>query len=256
MENESGLKLLFWVSTSVILLLTLSIVLFSLIYRKNIYIQKQKESENLLKASLESEKRERQRIASDIHDSISGDLNAIRNYVTFLDQTETDSSKKPVFKEVKSALDNLLKDVQDISYNLMPPMLESLGLIATLEDYFDRISKWNSITITSQYYKRDLPISSSDSYELYRIIQEFISNMIKHGSVSNIDCNIKVNEENIEISIIDNGIPFEYFESLKSTSGMGLKNILSRTKLINAMLIQVPAEEGNVIEIHLKKRKC
>src|SRR5690606_20327505 len=230
MENEAGLKLVFWISTIAMLLLTLAILFISLIFRKNTYKLKQRESENLLKASLESEKKERQRIAADFHDGVTGDLNAIRNYITILDQNEESPFNKTILREIKSALDNTLSNIQHISYNLMPPMLETSGLIPTLHGYFERVKKLNNITISFHYYQKDIPVSSSDAYELYRIIQELISNMLKHGKVSQIDFSIEKNEETIEIKITDDGIPFSLYKSLLNTSGMGLKNIVSRTK--------------------------
>ncbi|HEX8576204.1 MAG TPA: ATP-binding protein [Flavobacterium sp.] len=256
MENETELKIFFWIGTAIMVVMTFIVLFVTMMYQKRVYKIRQTESENLLRVSLESEKRERKRIASDFHDGVCGDLNAIRNYVTFLDLKEQNSSNKPVFEEIKSALDTMLTNVQDISYNLMPPMLDTLGLVPTLDDYFNRVSKWNTITVTSQYYRRDIPVSSLDSYELYRIIQELISNMIKHGNVSAIECSIQENGKRIEIYITDNGIPFDFYESLKNTSGMGLKNIISRTKLINAMLLQVPVDKGNKIQIYLNTKQC
>ena len=256
MENETGLKIFFWIGTAVMVFMTLVVLFVTIMYQKKVHKIRQTESENLLRVSLESEKRERKRIASDFHDGISGDLNAIRNYITFLDQKEQDSSNKPVLEEIKSALGNMLTDVQDISYNLMPPLLDTMGLVPTLSNYFDRVEKWNNITVTSQYYQRDIPVSSSDAYELYRIIQELISNMLKHGNISSVDCSIQENDEGIEIQIIDYGIPFDFYESLKDTSGMGLKNIISRTKHIGASLIQIPVEKGNKILIRLKTKQC
>lgn len=252
MENEAGLKLIFWISTLAMLLLVFALFSFALIYRKNTYKQKQRESENLLKASLESEKRERQRLASDFHDGVSGDLSAIRNYITILDQQEEIPFNKTILLEIKSALDKTLKNIQQISYNLMPPMLETLGLIPTLQDYFERIKKLNNIHISFRYYQKNLPVSSSDAYELYRIIQELISNMFKHGNVSRIDFSIEKKEKNIEIKITDDGIAFDLYQSLVDTSGMGLKNIISRATHIGASVIQVPVEKGNAITIRLK----
>ncbi len=253
MENEAGLKLIFWISTLAMLLLVLALFSFALIYRKNTYKQKQRESENLLKASLESEKRERKRIATDFHDGVSGDLNAIRNYITILDQQEESPFNKTILLEIKSALDNTLNNIQHISYNLMPPTLETLGLIPTLYGYFERVKTLNNVSITFRHDQKDISVSSSDAYELYRIIQELISNMFKHGNVSHIDFSIEKKGEIIEIKITDDGIPFDLYQSLRDTSGMGLKNIISRSKHIGASLIQVFVEKGNTIIIRLKK---
>ncbi len=253
MENETGLKYFFWIGTSIMVVMTLLVVFVTIMYQKKMHKIKQSESENLLNASLESEKRERKRIASDFHDGITGDLNAIRNYITFLDQNETNPINKPVLEEIKTALSIMVKDVQDISYNLMPPLLDTLGLIATLNDYFERVRKWNVIRVTFKYYQNDVPVSSSDGYELYRIIQELISNMIKHGKINSVDFAIENNNNRIEIKITDDGIPFDFYESLKETTGMGLKNIISRTKHVGALLTQTPADKGNIIIIILKE---
>jgi len=253
MENETGLKLLFWISTSVILLLTLALLLFSMIYLKNTYKLKQKEAENLLKASLESEQKERKRIAADLHDGVMGDLNAIRNYITILDRQEESPLNKNILQEIKTGLDDTLSNIQHISYNLMPPTLEISGIVPALIDYFERLKKLNSVTITFHQYQKNIPISSSDAYELFRIIQELTSNMLKYGKVNQIDFSIEKQGEIIEIKITDDGIPFNLHQSLRNTSGMGLKNIISRVKHIEASLVQLPVDKGNSIIIYLKK---
>lgn len=253
MENETGLKLIFWISTSAMLLFTLAFLFVTLIYHKRAYKQRQRESENLLKASLESEKRERKRIAADFHDSVSGDLNAIRNYITILDQKEESAFNKTILQEIKSGLDHTLSNIQHISYNLMPPLLETSGLVPALIDYFERLKKLNNTIIIFHYYQKSIPVSSSDAYELYRITQELTSNMLKHGKVSLIDFSIQKNGEIIEIKIVDDGTSFNLYQSLRDTSGMGLKNILSRAKLIGASVVQIPIDKGNTIVIHLKK---
>lgn len=112
----------------------------------------------MLNISLESEKKERKRIASDLHDSISGDLSAVQNYITYLHNNESDSFKKEIFQEVELALHNTLKNIQAISYNLMPPMLESLGIVSTLKSYFERIRKWNNVVIFEEYLIEDIPV--------------------------------------------------------------------------------------------------
>lgn len=255
MENEAGLKILFWISTVVMLLFTLAFLFITLIYHKKAHKIKQRQSENLLKATLETEKRERKRIAADFHDSVSGDLNAIRNYITILDQKEQDPEKRSILQEVKSSLEDILSNVQNINYNLMPPLLESSGLVPTLNDYFERVKKLNHISITVNYSHKNIPISSSDAYELFRIIQELFSNMLKHGKPKQIDFSIIKNSNVIEIEVSDDGIPFDFYNKLKNTSGMGLKNILSRLKHVEASLEQIPVDKGNKIVIRLNNSK-
>lgn len=255
MENEAGIKLFFWIGTAILFLSVLSVVFIITVYRSKIFKTKKRESDNLLNISLSAEKRERKRIASDLHDSISGDLSAVQNYITLLYSKEKDTFNKEIFHEVETALGNILEDIQDISYNLMPPMLESLGLVSTLRSYFDRVRKWNHIIINEIYDTDELNIGSSDAYELYRIVQELIANMIKHGNSTCIDFTIQTNLKVIIIEISDNGSPFNFYKSLKEPLGMGLKNITSRIKYIGAKLLQTPAEKGNKIQIHYTSKQ-
>lgn len=254
MEYESELKLFFWIGTAIMVGLTLMVLLLTVIYQKKVHKIKQEEAENLLRVSLESEKRERKRIVSDLHDGVMGDLNAIRNYMTVLsnEKQHVGSSSAPLLEEVENALGKMQENIQGISYNLMPPSLESSGLAPTLEDYFDRVKKWSKLHIASKYQPNDIAISSSIAYELYRIVQELMTNMLKYGKVKNIVFSMEREEDTLNIVIIDDGIPFDFYKSLKSTSGMGLKNIMSRLKQIEANLEQISVEERNKLIISLK----
>src|SRR5690606_35894925 len=151
MENETGLKIFFWIVTAIMLFCVITVLLVVVLHNRRIFKIKQKESEALLKAVLEAEQRERKRIAKDLHDDISGDLNALQNLVTILYDKQQDSFSKEILYEASSVLSNTLKNVQNISYNLMPPMLESYGLISTLKSYFERIKKLHNVEIIQDY---------------------------------------------------------------------------------------------------------
>jgi len=252
MENEESLSLLFWVSTSVMLFLAIAFLLITLLYHRKASIIKQKESENLLKATLDTEKQERERIASDFHDSVSGDLSAIKNYINILDQKEEDAYKKTILHEVKDSLGIMLTNVRHINYNLMPPLLDTMGLIPTLKDYFERTKKLNDIEIHTAFKVDKLNINKSDAYQLYRILQELTANILKHNKASQISISIHKKLSSINIEISDDGFVFDFFESLKGSKGLGLKNILSRLNHINGDLEQPKTDKGNTLIIKLK----
>lgn len=255
MEHESELKLFFWVGTAIMLGLTFLILLLTVIYQKKVHQLKQKEAESLLKVSLLTEKKERKRIASDLHDGVIGDLNAIRNYVTVLsNQLEKESSSSAVLlKEVTQALTTMQESIKCISYNLMPPMLDDSGFLVAIDEYFKKLEKWNALSITSHYSPEHLVIPNFVAYELYRVVQELISNMLKYGKVENVYFSIIYQEGSYTISITDNGIPFNFYESLHNSSGMGLKSIISRLKQFDANLTQEQIDSGNKLIITFKE---
>src|SRR5690554_5805962 len=142
MEHETGVKLAFWVATIFIFLFMMGIIFLSTTYLNRTHKRKKEETNNLLKASLAVEKRERKRIASDLHDSTSGDVASLRNHIALLYRQEQDESKKNILSEVKTDLEVILNNIQNISYNLMPPTLDRLGLVSTIKSYFKTFKKF------------------------------------------------------------------------------------------------------------------
>lgn len=214
---------------------------------------KRKEAELLLKTSLESEKNERQRIAADIHDGVSGDLNAVRNFISILLRTETDADKKEMFSEINNGVEAALENTRLVSYKLMPPLLEKAGFVPAVQDYLDRINKTSEANFELSVNGFTYEIPQDKAYELFRITQEFTSNMMKYGNISK--CNIGLNDtnENYSISIEDDGIPYDFKELYATSKGAGLKNISSRIKVIEANFEQIPQEKGNKFVLSVKK---
>ena len=76
--------------------------------------------------------------------------------------------------------------------------------------------------------------------------------MIKHGKATRINFAVLKKKNTLIFEVSDNGTSFDFQKSLSDPYGMGLKNIISRIKHINARLTQIKNEKGNTIEIHLK----
>lgn len=253
MESTNQVGTLILIGTGLITLLVLFVLFLAVFYQTNMMKVKRKEAELLLKTSLESEKMERKRIAADIHDGVSGDLNAIRNFLSVLYKTEQDEEKKALFEEIKSGVEAALENTRLVSYKLMPPLLESSGFIVALQDYFDRI---NSKTIANFSLETDIvffDVSNEISYELFRIMQEFTTNMIKYGNITKCSIGITFEEKVYNIIITDDGTPYNFKELYQVSKGTGLKNINSRLKVIESVLKQKNVSDGNQFLISIKK---
>jgi signal transduction histidine kinase len=236
------------------LLFALGLVLLFLFYQNYFIKMKRKEAELLLKSSLESEKKERMRIAADLHDGVSGDLNAIRNYLSVLHKGEKDIEKQELFSEIKSGVEAALENTRQVSYKLMPPLLELAGFTVALQDYFARLSATSKIPFEVICREgNEAGFSDEAGYELFRIVQEFTTNMIKYGGISHCSVTIFQTDKEYGMEIADNGTPFD-FKALKAASaGSGLRNISSRLKAMGAQMVQAEVGEGNHFIITLKK---
>lgn len=251
MERTTEINSVFWIGTFVMLFLAFGLISLVLFYQNYFSKMKRKEAEQLLRVSLDSEKNERKRIAADLHDSVAADLSAIKNYLVLLQKTN-DIKDIAGFGEIKESVDNALENTRLISYKLMPPLLETFGLVAAVQDSFERLNHKTAIPFILRSEKAP-SLSTNVSYELFRIIQEFTTNMIKYGKVSVCHVNISESDSSIFIEIRDDGKKYNFMESLKASKGSGLQNINSRLKVINADLAQQETVEGNHFIITLKK---
>jgi signal transduction histidine kinase len=206
---------------------------------------KTKEAEQLLKVSLQSEKNERMRIAADLHDSVSSDLSAIRNYLALILNSEKDKERIILFQDLKEGVEVAIENTRQVSYKLMPPLLDKFGFEVALKDYFNKLSVKTALSFTVVSNQKSNDFDSNVSFELFRIVQEFTTNMLKYGAIKNCQIALYVINAVSYIEIIDDGKPYNFEKLILSSSGTGLKNISSRLRIINAKIIQKEAEVGN-----------
>lgn len=253
MEGTNKVGTLILIGTGLIVTLVLLLLFLAIFYQTYVMKMRRKEAELLLKTSLESEKKERKRIAADIHDGISGDLNAIRNFLSVLYKSEMSLEKKLVYDDIKSGVEAAIENTRLVSYRLMPPLLETSGFLITIEDYFSRLNSKTSSNFAISTKENAIELPNEVSYELFRVIQELTTNMIKYGNIS--FCEIRIVKEirGYEFTIIDDGIPFNFKQMYLTSGGTGLKNISSRLKVIDANFKQNEVLLGNEFVISIKK---
>ena len=255
MEGSSEIKSVFWIGTFVMLFLAFGLLAMVLFYQRHFAKMKQKETELLLKTALDSEKQERQRIAKDLHDSVQGDLSAIRNYFLLLSRKIYDEQNQFLLEETKIALEQTIENTRLISYKLMPPLLENGGFVMAVQDYFETLSKSSGKSFTLHQHLEGFVVSTAMGYELFRVVQEFTSNMLKYGSVT--ECTLYLNkttEKGICLELVDNGISFDFKSHYAQSKGSGLQNIQSRLNSINAKFVQHEVTSGNHFVINLSKK--
>lgn len=249
MADEKDVKLLFWIGTLVMLCLTFIVVLIAVLYQRRVYRLQQDEARKLMFAALEAEHKERSRLASGLHDGICGDINAIRNFVSVL-RPGTDTDKE-LLQEIRSALDITLTNVREFSYNLMPPLLHTSGLVAALKEYLKRMQQSYQVQIGGAWPPEPPVLTDTQAYELYLVVQELLTNALKHGKATVLQVTLSTKVPGLQLSFEDNGATFDFYKSIKTSSGLGLSNICSRLASIQARLVQEPALSGNKMTITL-----
>ena len=213
--------------------------------KKNIELQ---HSKDLLAATLETQEKERKRIAQDLHDDISSKLNVVSLNCHLLSMGGLTKEKEA---EVTCSIIDLSAKVLDnsrrIAHNLFPPVFDKFGLNAAIEELCKEFNSVENLRVT---YKSNTDFSSLNKechMHIFRILQELINNSLRHGKAS--DITIKFNNDNgITCFYNDNGLGFDA-ENPENKKGLGMKNIESRINFLKGKLsIQSSINQGtNVI---------
>jgi signal transduction histidine kinase len=214
--------------------MAIAIVLFVLLYQRKV-IQSQFEIEKinrhrqqeLLNASIKSEETERKRIASELHDDIGASLSAIKLHLYAIPGKN---------EHIANLLDETIKKVRSISHRLQPAILERLGLEKALRSF---AQSWNTdvIHITAQNKGTPVDLNKESQLGVYRIIQELVANIVKHGQAKRILIESIHDDITLRVVLRHDGLGLsqEEFESLVYKEGAtGLKNITNRLLLLGA----------------------
>lgn len=207
---------------------------------------------------LETQEKERKRIAREFHASTVQSLNNI------VDKTEYCSKiieKDPV--QVKLELINMMNLVRNTIdemhrsiYDLRPITIDDLGLVPTVQRFINQ-SKEKHEMIDFQIHvkqeKKDVELSSIVALTIFRIIQEACNNIFKHANAKQVTIDINYDKEDIEVLIEDDGIGFTPDMFLKNgNSGFGLSMMKERAQLLGG-IFSIESEEnvGTILSVRI-----
>ena len=202
---------------------------------------------------LQVQEMERKRIAQELHDtSLQNLTHTIHEIELAKLYMEHDIIRaKLELEDISIGLKNIIDDIRQTIFNLCPMTLDDLGFNNAIERYLDGIKRQNNFKIVTNI--DIISIDDSDAVlNIYRIIQECISNIIKHAKASNISIDILQKTDYIEIIIKDDGIGFDVdmVTSLEKYNHFGLLIIKERIKLLNGTYNLISKEnEGTKINI-------
>ncbi|MBS1627940.1 MAG: sensor histidine kinase [Bacteroidetes bacterium] len=200
-------------------------------------------------ALFEGEQKERIRIGRDLHDSIGQMLSVVKMQVSTLNTTANNESKALTESSLQ-LIDKTIAEVRSISHNLIPEEL-NFGLINAIEELTNNINKIGNILVSFNYDERitQFKLAKQTELSVYRIVQEVLSNMVKHAEASQVNVDITYNENKIILHLKDNGKGFDT-SIINHSMGIGWKNIMARVSLLNGnMQLQSEKITGTQIEI-------
>lgn len=190
-------------------------------------------------------------IARDLHDSIGQKLSVIKMIISEI-TTSTNHKSSEEIELAKQLVDETVREVRSISYNLLPTELR-FGLIDAIEGIAKNINAIENtqVEIVIDENLRNLIITKDKEISIFRIVQEILNNILKHAVATKITIHIYHNNSNLQFFIKDNGKGFNV-QSIGKSKGIGWQNIFARIKMINGT-INIGSEiiSGTHIELHI-----
>jgi two-component system NarL family sensor kinase len=198
--------------------------------------QKTRLREAQIQAVISSEEKERKRFASDLHDSMGQLVSALTMNIQGLKKTSNDPLvRNEIVDNSTVLLQDIQKEIRNVAFNLMPQVLTKEGLIPALEELCGRISKSNQVKADILAFGMDARLNEVFEISLYRILQEWISNVLKYAGATELLIQFTAHENEIIIIVEDNGDGFE-LSTFENSKGNGWRNMTTRLNLIKGTL--------------------
>lgn len=219
-------------------------------YSEQIARERLEHQRKLVRASIESQERERAEIGRELHDNINQILAVTKAYVE-ASLTEIDMQEELAQRSINN-LQLAINEIRKISKSLVPPVMDKNGLIDSVKDLIENIRLVNPFAINFMYEREQLRnVTPQQQLALYRIVQEQFNNIIKHAQAHNVSIELFEKNNFIDLWIKDDGRGFDPRERRK---GVGLSNILSRIELFDGKLEVISSKgKGCTLKVHVPK---
>ncbi len=228
--------------------------------RKYSSIKKEKKiQEDFMRKLIDSQEHERKRISSELHDSLGQELVIIKNNANLALQNRDNAEAVKFIKNISEISSSALQNVRAISHNLRPVELDKLGLTETVKSIVEMTSSSSEINFSTEIGNIDSTLDSKNDVNFCRIIQECLSNIMKHSKAKNAAIRIESDGTKIFARIKDDGTGFDYEAVMNdiAVNSFGLTGISERVKMLDGTLRIISSRgEGTeiIINIPLKRK--
>jgi len=243
------------ISLTVFLIFVLLYIIKDQRSKNKLISQKQKAGQEIYNLVLSQQKiieeereREKQRISRELHDGILGSLFGLRISLDSLNDDDDKESKKKRAEYIRE-IQKIAEEIRLIAHQLNKDSQIDVDFTLLLEQFLSKQPEGINIQLIIPHPIDWESIEDNIKINSYRIIQEAITNAIRHSQATAIELLINQLENRLVIEIRDNG---KGFDTKKSTMGIGLKNMKNRSRTMKGKLSIKSGTEGTLIKLVVK----
>lgn len=208
---------------------------------------------------LKTQDEERRRIGREMHDSIGQYLSALKMKLglVFRKNPTLNDEGRHQLDQFAAILDDCIKEVRTISYLLYPPMLEERGLKSAIDWYLEGFRQRTGLAVNFETpAKLDRP-SRDVELALFRVLQESLTNVMKHSGTSTIDIQLSAQNGTVDLRVRDYGKglpPGETRRSQEDLFGVGLRGMNERMRQLGGKLSINSVSPGTLVHASVPTR--
>ena len=211
---------------------------------------------------MQAQEAERQRISHALHDQVAQDLSSLKMACAALldTQSQVPVDLRQALKKLPEMLNQSIRTVRDLGYDLHAPALAQLGLVSVVREHCEDVSERKGVPVDFSAAGMDgLTLDLDAAINVYRLIQEALNNIIRHAEAKNATIRLVASYPKIILSIEDDGKGFDVearqFSALKDRR-LGLRVMAERVHLLQGtMSIRSVPMKGTAIRIEIPHKE-
>ena len=212
------------------------------------------QNQDLAGRLIHAQEEERTRIARDLHDDLSQQLAGVGIMLSGLrrriGKLSAESGIEQAVATIQDRTSSLAQSVRNLSHELHPSVLQHAGLVATLRSHCASVEDHHRVTVKFSADDHLDSLSPEVSLCLFRVVQEALTNAARHARARTIRVQLMSNDEDVELSVIDDGIGFDASE--RSGSGLGLRSIDERVRLASGTVtVESRPGQGTTLRVRI-----
>ncbi|WP_299622597.1 ATP-binding protein [uncultured Tenacibaculum sp.] len=228
---QTDQRLVFILTTLIVVLMALVVItLFVVFSRKKNRLLREKATEKkrfereIAETQIEIREETLRNISWELHDNIGQLLT--------LAKIQLQNATPESLDDISETITKSLNEIRSLSKLINPEFIKNIALKDALQLEIERFNRLQFINASLKIVGEEKELNQKHGIILFRILQEFFSNTIKHARGSKLEVCLEFNSDKLTIKAIDDGIGFNMEDIQKK--GIGLENMKTRAKLINA----------------------
>jgi len=182
--------------------------------------------------ALRAAEEERLRIAQELHDDTAQQLSTLLLRLRIARNESSTPARDEKLEQLRSEIQRCAKGVRRIARGLRPPALRDVGVIAAIRSHLREVAETAEFEYTIEADPVDERLDDDGKLALYRVVQEAVSNVVRHARANSVSVTIRSEEARVETLVEDNGIGFDPSRNAEPGQGLGLTGMNERARAV------------------------